>query len=82
MGIQSVARRTNRCNTLSFPVLPFFPGLARAIRMIRRWEEIVLRRAEELGRSDPSWHGPGTYGLQHYLAASDPKAVPGVPLYG
>ena len=80
MGTQTVARRTKRCNTLSFPVLPFFPGLARAL--IRRWEEIVLRRAEELGRSDPSWHGPGPYGLRHYLAASNPKAVPGVPLYG
>jgi hypothetical protein len=69
MGTKTVARRTNRCNTLSFP-----RGLEEDLRM--------NRRAEEFGRSDPSWHGPGSYGLRHYLAAGNPKAVPGVRLYG
>jgi|GEM_PF-918846 hypothetical protein len=81
MGTQTVPRRSNRCNSLSLTVLPFFPGLKRAIRLVRRWEEIVERRAEELGRADPSWHGPGTCGLQHFIAARNPKAVPGMRLY-
>ena len=68
MGTQIVPRRINRCKTLSFP-----GGLAEDLRM--------NRRTEEFGRSDPSWHGPGSFGLRHYLAAMKPKAVPGVRLY-
>ncbi len=80
MGTQNVPRRTKRCKITSFP-----PGLAskaaKALRIIRRWDKIVLQRTMELGRSDPSWHGPGPYGLRHVFAAGNPTAVPGVRLY-
>jgi hypothetical protein len=41
----------------------------------------IISRSKLLGKWDPSWSGPGPFGLRHWSAAYDHKAMLGTAFY-